>query len=318
MQRKFKSLAEALSAPPVAANDNAPQTRRSRKVAEPRYRGSLPTLRWLYDNHPDLAEPVAEAVQALAVSNWDADAVDSDQEIRPTVGELMRAATDPDTGEHLKQTVERDADGNVYIRIGSLRFRDGVLVEYGRTKRGRKLQPRDRIVSRDEDFTEKRNPASYIALRGAVASPLHAGPYQRPMSGDPALAPMYAPLDGVESNRAELKRLGVDGGVQFDSLPGNPTKGRAAIAAGAEFLGGVVGMSGTSSNGAIAHAQAEKPRGEVMRIVDEIAAGATLKEIGERMGLVGARVDRGAKDFVLDAARTLAASNDNLRKKNAA
>jgi hypothetical protein len=40
-----------------------------------------------------------------------------------------------------------------------------------------------------------------------------------------------------------------------------------------------------------------------------------LKDIGERMGLDGARVDRAAKDALVNAARALVASNDNSPRK---
>lgn len=313
---KFKTFSDALTAAPVAANDNKPH--KARKQPEPRYRGTLPTLRWLYDNHPDLAESVADAINALQVTGWQPDAVDNDQQIRPTVGELVKASTDPDTGEHLPQAVERDTDGNTFIRIGALRFRDGELVEYGHTKKGRKLEPRDRIVSRDEEPKQKRNPSSYLAFRGAVPSPLHADTHQRGFSGEPALAPMYDPQTGVESARAELKRHGVDGSVAFENLPFQATRCRTVVAKGADFLGGVVGISGTSSKGAVMWESPSRPKGEVLRIIEEIASGSTLKEIGERMGLQGARVDRMAKDLVTDAAKVLIAANDNRSKKNAA
>lgn len=311
----YKSFADALTATPSApkaANDN----RSARKRPEPRYRGTLPALRWLYDNHPDLAPAVADAVQALAVTVWDAEAIDNDQEIRPTVGELMREAIDPETGEARAQTVERDIDGNTLVRLGALRFRDGVLIEYGRTVRGRKLEPRDRIVSRDEETSHKRNPAPYMALRGAVSSPLHAEPYRRPFTGEAAIASMYDPQSGVEANRAILRSFGVDGSVEFERLPFRATKCPPAVAKGAEFLGGVVGLSGTSSSGAIMWEAPVKPKGEVLRIVEAIASGETLKEIGEREGYSGNYAVEVGKRAISDTARVLIAANDNKIRKN--
>ncbi|TIL38541.1 hypothetical protein [Mesorhizobium sp.] len=311
---KFKTFSDALAAAPVAANDN----KRSRKKPEPRYRGTLPALRWLYDNHPELAEPVAEAVQSLAASNWDVDAVDNDQEIRPTVGELVRASMD-DGGEWLAPTIDHDSDGNSHIRLGSLKFVRGELVEYGRTKKGRKLQPRDRVTSRTDEPSKNRNPTLYVFRTGATTpSPLHAEPYQRPFSGEPALAPMYDPQRGVEANRAILRGLGVDGSVSFEDLPFPATKCPTAIAKGAEFLGGVAQSSGTASSGAIMWEAPEAKVGEARKVIEEIASGATLKDIGERMGYDGVRVDRMAKAAIIEAARVLVAANDNSRKKNAA
>ncbi|TIL91443.1 MAG: hypothetical protein E5Y73_17350 [Mesorhizobium sp.] len=311
---KFKTFSDALTAAPVAANDN----KRSRKKPEPRYRGTLPALRWLYDNHPELAEPVAEAVQSLATSSWEADAVDNDQEIRPTVGELVRASMD-DGGEWLASTIDHDSDGNSHIRLGSLKFVCGELVEYGRTRKGRKLQPRDRVTSRTDEPSKNRNPTLYVFRTGATTpSPLHAEPYQRPFSGEPALAPMYDPQTGVEANRAELRKHGVDGSVSFEDLPFPATKCPTAIAKGAEFLGGVAQSSGTASSGAIMWEAPEAKVGEARKVIEEIASGATLKDIGERMGYDGVRVDRMAKAAIIEAARVLVAANDNSRKKNAA
>lgn len=313
----YKSFADAFSAPlateprvskprrvPVAANDN-----KSKRI---RNNTTLPALRWLYDNHPDLAPAMAAAVKALAYTEWNTEAIDGDMEIRPTVGELMRAA------EGNKPEIMRDSDGNSYIQLGTLKFVRGQLVEYGRTKKGRKLVPRDRIAARNEKPAPKRDARGYIALHGAVASPLAAEPYQRPMSDAPAIGTMYDPQKGVEAARDELQRHGVDGSVSFGRLPRIAIRGKTVIAKGAEFLGGVVGSSGTSSKGAIMWDAPERPKGEVLRVVEEIASGATLRAIGESMGITAARPDRAAKDIVIDAARILAAANDNSRKKNAA
>lgn len=315
----FKSFTDALAAPrpvPLASNDNKP-----RKEPEPRYRGTLPALRWLYDNHPELAEPMAHAVRSLSVSTWEFDAADNDQEIRPSVGELVKAATDPETGEWLKPSIETDGAGNTSIRLGSLKFVRGELVEYGETKKGRKLRPRDRVASREDEPAKLRNPNLYVfGTKATTPSPLHATPYQRPFSGEPALAPMYAPQSGVEKARAELAKHGVDGGVAFEDLPFPARKCLSAIADGAEFLGGVSGSSGNASSGAVEMGDVqEAPKGEAWLVVEAVASGATLKDIGERMGFSGVRVDRAAKDAVANAARELVAANDNRpRKKKAA
>ncbi|MFC3206864.1 hypothetical protein [Aquamicrobium soli] len=321
----YKTFADALSAPqpakpaPTAANDNHRQPKRK----ESRYRGTLPALRWLYDNHPDVAPAMADAVQALSVSNWDPEAGDDYLEIRPTVGELVRAATDADCGEWCAPKVGHDKDGNSYIRLGALRFERGQLVEYGKTRKGRKLEPREMSRPRDTQPAATRDPSKYLAGTPA-RSPLHAEPYQRPFSVEPALPPMYDPQRDVEANRALLRSFGVDGSVPFDRLPvfGNgarATRCPPAIAKGAEFLGGVVGLSGTSSSGAVNMGDLPpRQKGEVLRIVDAVASGATLKEIGERMGYNGGYKFRAAGEAIVDAAKVLIAVNDNNRKKFAA
>lgn len=315
MTPKYKTFADALTATPatgpmapakpVAANDNSPKKR-------VRNNTTLPALRWLYDNHPDLAEPVASAVKSLARTEWEADAVDSDLEFRPTVGELVRAATDSNTDEWHKPTTETDSEGKTYIRLGELKFDGNNLVEYGRTRKGRRLEPRERMAARSNASGDERNPNGYIfGLKGAARSPLHAAPYQRPISGEPALMPMYDPQRGVEANRALLRSYGVDGSVPFDRLPFPATKCPTAIANGAEFIGGVVGSSGNASSGAPAWEAREMPKGEARWVIEEVAARGTLQSLG------GGSIEAG-KEALLNAARILKAANDNKNQKSCA
>ncbi len=319
----YKSFADALTAAPSipkAANDN----KSARKRKETRYRGTLPALRWLYDNHPDLAEPVAGAVQSLETSNWNPEAGDDYLEIRPSISEIVRAASDGtnDDGKPnwLTPTIEADKDGNSYIQLGALKFVRGELEEYGRTAKDAKLAPRDRARDRADAATETRDPHRYVLnTRATTPSPLRAYPYQRPFSGEPALAPMYDPQRGVEANRAILRSLGVDGSVEFEDLPFPATRGPTAIAKGAEFLGGVASPSGNSSSGAVSMGEVpEPPKGEVLRVIEEIAAGSSLKDIGERMGFKGGYSVRAAGLAIVDAAKVLIAANDNGRKNIAA
>lgn len=315
----YKSFTDALSAPrsaPVAANDN----RKQRKAPEPRYRGTLPALRWLYDNHPELAGPMASAVQSLTASNWETDVTDNVQEIRPTVGELIKAATDPETGEWLKPVIASDKDGNNHIRLGSLKFKGNELVEYGQTKKGTKLRPRDRTISREDAPGNQRDLNLYVFRTNATTpSPMDVEPYRTPISDESALFPMYAPLDGVEEARSELVAHGVDGSIPFDGLPSPATRCPTAIANGSVFLGGVVGSSGNASSCAVDMGDLpDAPKGEAWQVVEAVASGATLTEIGKRMGIKGARVDRQAKAVLVEAAQSLAPANDNANKKLAA
>lgn len=325
MTSKFKSFADALTAAaegsvapaqpaqpkpkPKAANDNRP----------PRYRGTLPALRWLYDNHPELAPAMARAVKSLANASWRHDASDDDQDIRPTIGEIARAARGED-GEWLAPTIDRSNPEAIRIRLGALKFDGNELIEYGITKKGRKLQPRDRAKPRGASASADRTGNLYVfRTRSTTPSPLQAESQHRSMSGSPALQPMYSPQEGVEANRNILRDFGVDGSVAFADLPFPATKCPNAIAPGAEFLGGIARSSGNTSSGAVEMWEGPSiPKGEVRRVVEEVASGATLKDIGERMGYAGVRVDRTAKDVLVDAARVLAASNDNNKRKRAA
>ncbi|MEY9629862.1 hypothetical protein [Sinorhizobium fredii] len=311
---KFKTFAEALTADriPQAANDN------TKKPRQPRYRGTLPALRWLFENYPVLA-PVLAAAMPKPVSNWSADAEDNRQEIRPTVGELMKAASDAfrvyarKGARHIGAgMVVKTVDDVEHITLGSLKFRDGLLVEWGTTAKGHKLKPVDRVVA-PATKTARRNPDRYLATNATTPSPLHASPLPRNVSDRPVLPPMYDPQAGVEENRELLRSLGVDGSVRFDELPLAATKCETAVAKGAVFLGGVSRPSGNSSSGAQAWEAPEVRQGEVASIVEEVAARGTLKSIGLRLGYSDAYADRAGKAALIEAAKTLAAANDNKK-----
>lgn len=342
MQRSYKTFTDAFRVThrptPVAANDNRP-----RKQPEPRYRGKLPALRWLVDNHPDLAETVAEAVRSLSKTNWRADAVDDVIEFRPLPGELVAAAT---------ASIETDSDGNELriwhdmvidpkpasatykdpelVTLGNLRFNRGVLVEWGQTKKGRKLRPTDRTVSRETERSSQRSPVRYLATKPTTPSPMLAAPLPRNVSDAPALPPMYDPLPrvapsdhdkhgryGVEEGRALLRELGADGSVAFENLPATATKVPTVAAKGAGFIGGISRSSGTASSGAPEpwEGPAPRPKGEAWRVIELVAARADLKGIGRELGYVEAKATAMGKIALVDAARALVAANDNDRRR---
>ncbi|MQX70075.1 hypothetical protein [Sinorhizobium meliloti] len=311
---KFKTFADAFTAERSlkAANDNE-----FRKARQPRYRGTLPALRWLFDNQADLAPALAAALPKPA-SNWSADAEDNSQEIRPTEGELMKAASDAfrvyvrngvrHAGAGL--VVKADEDGE-RITLGSLKFRDGRLIEWGSTAKGHKLRPVDRVKAGGGSKTSHRNPVRYLETKPTTPSPLHATSLPRNISDRPALPPMYDPQAGVEGNRELLRALGVDGSVPFDKLTKSATKCETAVAKGAGFLGGVSRPSGNSSSGAQAWEAPEVRQGEVASVIEEVAARGTLKSIGLRLGYRETYADRAGKAALIDAAKTLVAANDN-------
>ncbi|RVG43597.1 hypothetical protein [Sinorhizobium meliloti] len=313
---KFKSFSAAFTAErlPKAANDNEP-----RKARQPRYRGTLPALRWLFDNHADLAPALAAALPRPA-SNWRDDAEDGKQEIRPTVGELLKAASDAFRSyfregiRHIGAglTVEADEDGE-RITLGSLKFRDGRLVEWAVTKKGHKLRPVDRVKAGGSSNSSHRSPKRYLETKPTTPSPMDASPLPRNVSDRPVLPPMLDPQADVEANRALLRSLGVDGSVSFDELPAPATKCETAVAKGAGFLGGVSRPSGNSSSGAQAWEAPEIRQGEVASVVEEVASRGTLKSIGLRLGYSEAYADRAGKAALIDAAKTLAAANDNKK-----
>lgn len=345
MPLSFRSFTDAFrgahTPTPVAANDNRP-----RKQPEPRYRGKLPALRWLFDNHPELAEHVAAAVKSLSRTNWRSDAVDDVIELRPLPGELVAAAT---------AAIEKDADGNEVrhwhdvvidpkpagstyadpelVTLGNLRFNRGVLVEWGQTKKGRKLRPTDRTVSREADRPSQRSPGRYLATEPTTPSPMQAEALPRNVSDAPALPPMYDPLPriapndddkhgrfGVEEGRALLRELGVDGSVAFERLPVTATKAPTVAAKGAGFIGGISRSSGTASSGAPEpwEGPAPRPKGEVWQVIDLVAARADLKGIGCELGYAEAKATAMGKIALVDAAKALVAANDNERRRKIA
>jgi hypothetical protein len=301
--RDFSNLSELLATQsrPAAANDNKPS-----KPRQPRYRGTLPALKWLFDNHPDLAQALASAMPKPA-SNWHADAEDNRQEIRPTVGELMKAAVGASA------VIEADEHGE-RITLGALKFRDGRLVEWGATKKGRRLRPVDRVkAGGGTTKTSRRNPDRYLKTKATEPSPMHASSLPRNVSHRPVLPPMYDPQSGVEANRELLRSLGVDGSVPVNELPVKATICETAVAKGAGFLGGVSRPSGNASSGAQAWEAPEVRQGEVASVIEEVAARWTLKSIGIRLGYSDAYADRAGKAALVDAARVLAAANDNKK-----
>lgn len=57
----------------------------------------------------------------------------------------------------------------------------------------------------------------------------------------------------------------------------------------------------------------EVRRGEAASVVEEVAARGTLKSIGLRLGYSEAYADRAGKAAIIDAAKALAAANDNKK-----
>ncbi|TFE99407.1 hypothetical protein B5M44_04200 [Shinella sumterensis] len=301
-----EQLHAAINAPPKplkAANDNKPQN--------PRYRGTLPALRWLYDNHPELAPALAAALPRPA-ANWFVDVEPTRQEIRPTIGEIMAASHDKE-GNVLP--VAHTSKGRT--EIGSLKFLHGRLTEWGVTKKGKKLKPTDRARSTEKKTSKERTPWLYLATKATTPSPMHAAHCHRDFSGLPALAPMYDPLPGVEAARKELQAHGVDGGVPAGQLPHAARLGPDAVAEGASFMGGVCSPTGNSSSGAVMWEAPEERGSDAAGIIDEVAARGNLKSIGLRLGFKESEALEAGKAALVELAEILV-SIDQGRKLRAA
>lgn len=295
------SLADQLatygSSPPQAANDN-----KQKKERPARYRGTLPALRWLWDNRPDLAPALANALPRQS-ANWFVDVEPTRQEIRPTVGELMAASQD-DEGKVLPTTYQRHGK-SCHTTLGRLKFRDGLLTEWGETKKGKKLKPTDRPRSTEDKSMKVRSPAFYLATKATTPSPMEADHYHRPLSGQPAIASMYDPLPGVEDARSLLASLGVDGSVSAGKLPTAVTFCPLVAADGAGFLGGVSSPSGNSSEGAVMWEAPEERKSNAASVIEEVASSGTLKSIGIRLGYSEGYADRAGKAALIEIAQFL-------------
>lgn len=298
------SLAEQLAdyhtrqprTPPKAANDN--------KRSVPAYRGTLPALRWLYDNRPELAPAFASALPREE-TNWFVEVEPTRQEIRPTIGELIKASEGED-GQPL-EPISQTVGAYCYTTLGTLKFRDGLLIEWGATKKGRKLKPADRARPTGDQVKAARNPASYLALNGATQSPMHAEHHHRPFSGAEAISSMYDPLPGVEAARAILKQHGVDGGTP---APTGTTHCPKATAEGAGFLGGICSPSGNSSSGAVMWESPEDRPSNARVVIEEVAARGTLKSIGIRLGYSEADATEAGKQALINAAKIMKSIRD--------
>ncbi|MDX1045446.1 hypothetical protein GOL40_19295 [Sinorhizobium medicae] len=213
-------------------------------------------------------------------------------------------------------TRHKNKNGGEDIQIGNLLFRDGRLIEWGRTGKGSSLRP----VERPRGAKGSSNPArsdsavwAYLKLRGTVASPLTAKSYSKPLSGEPAIGDFYSPLPreapstkdrhgrfGVKEGRAMLKEFGVDGSVPFDRLPLPATRCPDGLVSGPQWVGGVKKPKPLGEISAAAGREPEFVRQvEILDYVDHLRrhlgrrhalvldmaiTDATAKEIGLAMG----------------------------------
>ncbi|GEM_PF-5372361 len=198
-------------------------------------------------------------------------------------------------------------------------FEGGMLLSYvddaGRTDRPdlKATKPRGGKRPHRED------PAGYLALPGAVASPLTADGLHRPLSGEPALIPMFDPQAGTQEARAILRKHGIDGSVPFHCLPVAAKKLPNAIAKNARFMGGMSGRCQTASPATVGNWEPPEPISVPSTdVIDEVAARGTLQSIGIRLGYHGGYADRAGKKALLTTGRALVAANQNNQKKKVA
>lgn len=209
-------------------------------------------------------------------------------------------------------------DLTFYTRPGARRSADGgMLVSYtdahGATQRPYYRTTKPRGGKRPHRTKEAAQ--AYLDLPCAVAAPMDAQPYQRPMSGEPALPPMLDPTVACAAAKTELAAAYANTPVLplvTYCGPGLPWKGL-------RFIAGISGRSQTASAGVIGKVE-ESARldANVEKIVDEVAARGTLQSIGARLGYRGGSRDRAGGKALLAAGRALVAENDNSERKVAA
>jgi hypothetical protein len=342
-------------APPVAANDN-----------EPAPRLAWPALERLAHR--------GDAVRAFALRHWknlcypgsgyDPQPIEDNEpetiEIRPSEAEMLRAVGWTVSGEErslqtgkLVPTYEpretqaattRNRNGGTDTRVGGLLFRDGKLIEWGVTAKGRPLKPVERPrAGKGGQPTERSEAAiwAYLKTPADTNSPMHAVPYQRPFSGEPAIMDCYEPLPreepsakdrrgrfGVEEARAVLRDHGCDGAVPFKDLPLQATMCADALVPGRQWVGGVKQPKPLGEISAAAGPDAPAVRlmetadhlsqlrrllREHAKVLDLAITNATAREIGIAMGKAPAYAER-AGPLLIDAALdTLLAIDETAR-----
>ncbi len=310
------------------ANDNKPAREQLAWPALERlaHRGDYRRL-FALRHWKNMAFP-ATAIETPEESNLDPETT---IEVRPSEAELLSAVGWKVIGkqrwQHTNEIVNvyetkdcapahhKNKNDGVDTRLGNLLFRDGALIEWGKTGKGRALRP----VERPRGTKGGGNPArsdsaiwSYLTLRGAVASPLTSKPYSKQFSDEPAIGDFYSPLPreepsakdkhgrfGVKEGRELLQSLGVDGSVPFDHLSVPATRCPDGLVSGPQWVGGVKKPKPLGEISASAGREPDFVRqvetvnyvqylrhqlGRHADVLDMAITDATAKEIGIKMG----------------------------------
>ncbi|MDX1004635.1 hypothetical protein GOE20_27705 [Sinorhizobium medicae] len=283
-------------------------------------------------------------------------------EVRPSEAELLAAvgwevigrdrwhwtgeAVNVYQPQEATETRRKNKNDGIDTQLGNLLFRDGRLIEWGKTGKGSSLRP----VERPRGTKGSSNPArsdsavwAYLKLPRAVASPLTAKPYSKPLSGEPAIGDFYSPLPreapsakdkhgrfGVKEGRAMLQELGVDGSIPFERLPLPATRCADGLVSGPQWVGGVKRPKPTGEISAAAGREPEFVRQvEVLDYVDHLRhhlgrhalvldmaiTDATAKEIGIAMGQAPAYAEKRGPSLIDAAIDALINLDETARVK---
>ncbi|MGQ3212990.1 MAG: hypothetical protein ACT6U0_07765 [Shinella sp.] len=370
--RDFSNLAALLTTRTHPAEKKQQGPARSRSIDPANDNKVADVLAW-----PTLARLAhrGDAARVHALRHWknlnypgsgyvppepDDDTHEPEIEMRPSEAELLRAVgwtvtgreRWPDTGGmvNVYQSAEvmpvnsRNRNGGTDTRLGDLLFRDGELVEWGKTKKGRSLRPVERARGMKGAPPAERSVSaiwSYLRIKPEPASPFAAVSLRRPFSGERAIPDMYEPLPreepnakdkhgrfGVEEARALLRERGVDGSVAFEDLPVPATRCPDGLIHGAQW---VAGLKKPKPLGEISAAAGREPGvvrltettdrlgylrrvlGDHAKILDLAITDATAKEIAIAMGKAPAYAEKAGPHLIDAAMDALVAIDETAR-----
>ncbi|MGH0352128.1 hypothetical protein NKZ16_03215 [Sinorhizobium meliloti] len=327
------------------ANDNKPAREQLAWPALERlaYRGDYRRL-FALRHWKNMVFPGSE-IEAPEENNLDPETT---IEVRPSEAELLAAigwkAIDKERWHFTNEIVnvydpkdctpthQKNKNDGIDTQLGDLLFRDGRLIEWGKTGKGSSLRPVERPRGPKGGTSPGRSDAAvwaYLKLRGAVASPLTAKPYSKPLSGEPAIGDFYSPLPreapstkdrhgrfGAKEGRAMLQELGVDGTIPFERLPLPATRCADGLVSGPQWVGGVKKPKPLGEISAAAGREPEFVRqvevldyvnhlrrhlGRHALVLDMAITDATAKEIGVAMGQAPAYAEKRGPSLI-DAA----------------
>jgi hypothetical protein len=253
------------------------------------------------------------------------------------------------------ETRTKNRNGGTDTQTGALTFRDGKLVQWGKTGKGSPLKPVERSRGIKGGSSASRTEGAiwaYIKLNGAV-SPLTATPYSKPFSAERAIGDCYDPLPreapspknksgryGVEEARQLLQDLGVDGSVPFEELPSPAILCGDGLVAGDQWTGGVKKPKPLGEISSPAGKEPEFVRqvetmsyidhlrrrlGQHAKVLDMAITDASAREIGIAMGHAPAYGEKrgpalidAAIDALIDIDETARAEIEPIEKKIAA
>ncbi|MQY45337.1 hypothetical protein GAO09_04560 [Rhizobiales bacterium RZME27] len=223
-----------------------------------------------------------------------------------------------------------DRNGNEEAKVGSLMFRNGQLVQWGKTKKGSALAQSERARGEKGGAAPGRSEAmirSYLALKGAV-SPLAAQSYFKPMSPVTVIRDAFIPQPGTQEAREILRSFGIDGGVPFHKLPFAATLCPDGIVLGLQWVGGVkkpkpLGEISAASGkeftavrqveAAFHYATIRRSLRDHATVLDLAITDASARDIGIAMGLSSAYAEKRGPSLIDAAIDSLIALDEHAQ-----